>query len=599
MKTIRLEQPKKLDLPKFDLAGVNAEFKQLTVSLGLLGLPKFDADLSDYSRFDVKTIVRATITHRATNKWQQPDKSNQSLRRRKTVLGWYDNESRLKNLDLAGVRKTLACNRIGYEIGYKVLRRLKNPKSLNIQFGPGESFNSAKGDTSLLAKLEPIHHSVSFDNLDLWVSIIVSFRGLFLPYLEFWWKNIRTKVKGSLEEFTRVKNQKDWKRAIVHEVIDSIPNYVVLGSRQAFVDKDNEEDRVIEVNPAGDVVCQKVVGSAFREVLLEYGIDLDINQTLHKGLISDKTLATIDASKASDTITLHHIKWLFPLELSIMLQRLSQKWILATTEYGAKEWTLQNKLCSMGSGFTFELLTTIFYCIGRRHTRIVYAYGDDLIVPRAVASMVVADLESAGFIINRKKTFLSGPLSESCGGYHLEDYGYITCYSLKWCNNPVEAVAAINKLGRILRDYQAKIGTDEFSCLLEKTWRNLLSKTQSLYAGPVISLEKDIPTWIENPNYKKRKKDSAILRDVFHLNLDTIEAYAWSFQRSIIEFDIVYEFKLVNEVRCPTKTKVSYKPLLYAYIKSGMRTKFEIKNHGPDQRVVVKPVLVDSEGYFI
>lgn len=67
MKTIKLINIEKSNVPKFDLEGVNAEFQELTSNLGLLGLPKFNADLSDFSRYDVKTIVRATIVHRATN----------------------------------------------------------------------------------------------------------------------------------------------------------------------------------------------------------------------------------------------------------------------------------------------------------------------------------------------------------------------------------------------------------------------------------------------------------------------------------------------------------------------------------------------------
>ena len=590
MKTIKLINIEKSNVPKFDLEGVNAEFQELTSNLGLLGLPKFNADLSDFSRYDVKTIVRATIVHRATNKWQKPDPTTKSDRRKKSIRGWYANEQRLKGLCRPGTRSTLSnAGLIGREVGYKVLRLLEQPVSL-IDFGPGESFHSKRGDTSILAKLEPENHSVSYDNLDLWVKLIITTRGLFKPYMQHW---VRMNPKHVNRNRVIGKN---WKEVIVRQVIDSLPDYIVQGSRQAFVDKDNDEDRVIEVNPLGDVVLQKVLGNAFRKVLVEYGIDLDNNQQLHRDLISDKSLATIDASKASDTITAAHIQWLLPPKLYKIIIQLSQKFILATTEDNCKEWVVQEKLCSMGSGFTFELLTLMFYSIGRIHTDQCWAYGDDLIVPRSVAPRVVESLELAGFIINRKKTFLDGPLSESCGAFHLETYGYITCYGQTYCNNPVEAVAAINKLGRVLRDYKENFGNDDFTVILEKSHRKLLSITNPAFLGPVTS-RTDIPTWVEDSNYLKRQKKSSVMRACRSSNMEYIEGIALNYQMKIEDYTLLLEFSLRNKVRLPPKQKIKYQALIYAYIKSNRRTKFEIKDRNP--QVLIKLRLVDRDGFFV
>lgn len=591
MKTNQLNQIEKSSIPHFDVERINAEFEKLTARLGLFGLPKFDADLSDNSKYDVKTIVRATITHRATNKWQRPDAATSHARRIKSIESWYHNEQRLSNLYQSGSIFTLhSAGLISREIGHKVLRYLRRPLNL-IEFGPGESYHSRRGDTSVLAKLEPENHSVSYDNLDLWVSLIVTTRGLFRPYLQKWVRMNPKKVNRN-----RLLGG-DWKRTIVLQVIESIPEYVVYGSRQAFVDKDNDEDRVIEVNPLGDVVLQKVVGNAFRKVLLEYGIDLDENQELHKNLISDKTLATIDASKASDTITPWHIKWLLPTELTKIILQLSQEYILATSEDGrSKVWTRQYKLCSMGSGFTFELLTLMFYSIGRIHTSFCYAYGDDLIVPRAHAQDVVESLESVGFIINRKKTFLKGPISESCGAFHVYGFGYITCYSLKFCSNPVEAVATVNKLRRILVDYTSAFGQDEFSDVLLNTHKTLLSHINPVYLGPV-SKKTDIPTWVEDANYVYRKKRSSIMRQCFKSNIETLEKIASDFQTQINDYCLVLEFTLTNKVRLRPKSRVRYESLIFAYIHAGRRTKFEIKDRCPDTSIKLR--CIDNDGFFV
>jgi hypothetical protein len=89
------------------------------------------------------------------------------------------------------------------------------------------------------------------------------------------------------------------------------------------------------------------------------------------------------------------------------------------------KWHLLEKFSSMGNGFTFELETLIFLCLilavdetGQKleSGRNVFTYGDDIICPTEYSEAVISALKFSGFSLNMKKSFVSGPFRESCGG---------------------------------------------------------------------------------------------------------------------------------------------------------------------------------------
>lgn len=154
------------------------------------------------------------------------------------------------------------------------------------------------------------------------------------------------------------------------------------------------------------------------------------NQLLaREGSISG-ALATLDLSEASDRVSIRHVWNIFRCHRRLF-RRL---WACRSqhAEVPGKGIVRLAKFASMGSALTFPLeamvfTTTVFLgverALGRRLTSEdidnlrgqVRVYGDDIIVPSALAPSVVGTLEAIGFRVNRAKSFWTGMFRESCG----------------------------------------------------------------------------------------------------------------------------------------------------------------------------------------
>lgn len=245
-----------------------------------------------------------------------------------------------------------------------------------------------------------------------------------------------------------------WQRAVLKEYPERSALRYVRGNRFTTVPKDATKLRGICVEPGGNVWAQLGVGSYLRRRLkFTAGIDLNHGQDLHAKMAQEgsvkQTRATIDLSNASDTICSKLVElclarspewYLLLLSLRSPMTRVNGKWV----------WL--EKFSSMGNGFTFELETIVFYAIslvasGRPFgDPDVKVYGDDIIVPTERAADVVSALRFFGFTPNPKKTFLSGPFRESCGG----DFFLGTCvtpvYLKKDPKQPSEWISLANGL---------------------------------------------------------------------------------------------------------------------------------------------------------
>lgn len=247
------------------------------------------------------------------------------------------------------------------------------------------------------------------------------------PYLRYWddkWNSIHNDRGGSLN--------------------------LVRGNRFTSVPKDSTKNRGICIEPALNLWFQLSVGSIIRRKLKQKrDICLDSGQEVHRRLAClasrDGTLATLDLSNASDTISRNLVRLLLPSDWFSLLDDLRSPFT-----YVEGAWHRLEKFSSMGNGFTFELETLIFYSICRAITgsEDVWCYGDDMIIPTEFFGDVVAALEFFGFEVNRTKSFGSGPFRESCGG----DFFFGTVvrpYYLKEApNGPEDWIAVANGLYR-------------------------------------------------------------------------------------------------------------------------------------------------------
>lgn len=199
---------------------------------------------------------------------------------------------------------------------------------------------------------------------------------------------------------------------------------IVAGNRIVTVPKNYKTDRTIAIEPCMNMYVQKGIGALMRRRLKAAGCDLD-DQTRNQRLAMvgslTNRLATIDLSMASDTVSRVFVqKFIRPDWLEALEQSRSPFGVLPSGEK-----TFYQKFSSMGNGYTFELESLIFYSLALAHTLLsgeevnrVSVYGDDIILPSAVAESFVGLLLDVGFRTNAKKSYWTSPFRESCGKHY-------------------------------------------------------------------------------------------------------------------------------------------------------------------------------------
>lgn len=197
---------------------------------------------------------------------------------------------------------------------------------------------------------------------------------------------------------------------------------VVRGSKLTFVPKNFMTERPICIEPSINGFLQLGLGSQLKGVLLTQGCNLfdqSRNQRLAK-LAAQEKLCTIDLKSASDTIAYNVVAHLLPYDWFSALDLVRSP---CYTPDGGKTWQELSKFSSMGNGYTFELESMIFYALALSvceylgiPTTYVGVYGDDIIVPDAVARLLIEILSKCGFSINKEKSFFGeSRFFESCG----------------------------------------------------------------------------------------------------------------------------------------------------------------------------------------
>lgn len=200
---------------------------------------------------------------------------------------------------------------------------------------------------------------------------------------------------------------------------------VVPGNKIECVPKNYKQHRPIAKEPCMNMYVQKGFGTLIRRRLRRVGIDLSTQQTnqdlAHLGSVTG-AFATVDLSMASDTISLELVRLLLPTAWLTALEMCrSTQGVLPS---GKKVY--YRKFSSMGNGYTFELETLIFLGLALAtcetygvSSALVAVYGDDIVVPSAVATPFMDLLRFCGFTPNEKKTFVDGDFRESCGKHFL------------------------------------------------------------------------------------------------------------------------------------------------------------------------------------
>lgn len=234
---------------------------------------------------------------------------------------------------------------------------------------------------------------------------------------------------------------------------------IVHGSRFSTVPKNNEKVRPINIEPFANILSQKQVGNGIRQLLkTTVGIDLDTLALEHRKRIKDPSVATIDLSDASDSVSIELVKFLFPGWFFTLLEDRRSHMVLGPDE----NFHLTKKISSMGNGFTFELMTLILTAICRTLDPNSSVFGDDIVIDKNKAHLLISLLTEVGFKVNKEKSFTSGPFRESCGANWHDSFGYLRSYDFIYPKNIHDCVVIYNKAHHLARSgLEAFIGLEQ------------------------------------------------------------------------------------------------------------------------------------------
>lgn len=275
------------------------------------------------------------------------------------------------------------------------------------------------------------------------------------------------------------------------ELSPSLALCCVGGNEFFTVPKKTDIDRACCKEPDINMYLQKGVGNHIRRALKRFRIDLDDqSRNQHLAYIGsrDGTLATLDLSSASDSVTLGLIEMLFPPSWTVVLKDLRSpvtrfKRHVADKEY---ETHVNEMLSSMGNGFTFEVESLVFYVLARavayfRGERFsnLSVYGDDIICPSSMYEDLVWVLSKVGFTVNTAKSFATGPFRESCGGHYHHGEDVTPFYLRKPVTHLTDLILLLNGIRKWSND-----GTRVLDPALESFWfRHSVFVPKSLWGG--------------------------------------------------------------------------------------------------------------------
>jgi hypothetical protein len=272
---------------------------------------------------------------------------------------------------------------------------------------------------------------------------------------------------------------------------------VVPGNKVITVPKNRKTDRCIAIEPDMNIYVQKGFGSVLRRRLLSWSIDLNDqrpNQVAAYIGSSNGSLATIDLSMASDTISRSVVEALLP---PLWVTALEQ--CRSTHGFFEDKLVCYQKFSSMGNGFTFELESLIFASLARavyRYLKIEgrpLVYGDDIVVATQAVDLLLDVLSLCGFTVNPDKSYWEGPFRESCGKHYYEEVDVTPFYVRRPMQDIADVLLNHNNLVRWIR--QGDLDREPFRPLLE--WMKSL-----------------VPRWLQKTSVPDGIGDFAFIGDV-------------------------------------------------------------------------------------
>jgi len=280
-----------------------------------------------------------------------------------------------------------------------------------------------------------------------------------------------------------VTSQPQWARSIADSeeygfwpILRASDFDLVPGNRVTFVPKTAVVDRAIAIEPLMNIYAQLGIGALMRRKLNRFGIDLsDQTPNQRAALLGSKdgSLATIDLSSASDTVSKELVRLLLPDRWHFLLDLCRSK-----VGFLDEQWFKYEKFSSMGNGYTFELETLIFWSLATSvctslnvEADEVLTYGDDIVVPVAAYDLLKRVLTFCGFSFNELKSFRMGPFRESCGKDYFNGIDVRPFFQKELPNEIEDLFRLANGLRMLAHRRSDLSGCD---CRLRNAWDSVL-----------------------------------------------------------------------------------------------------------------------------
>lgn len=414
---------------------------------------------------------------RYQKKMESPDSSLILSRKETCWDNWLANDARLPNIRLP--------SSAWYQARLLLHRWLKDWKPGSLEFTTGSEFIATRGKNSLEAKLSVSPWTCTRSNFDAFCVVTYRHKGLkraarqryqnhvsklgldFKKADQFLWNAFKNCVNPGYEIF----------KAKLLSIVT-----FVEGSRFSTVPKNNEKDRPINIEPLANVLLQRMVGNGIRASLKKHvNVDLESLQDTHRVRIADLTVATIDLSNASDSVSISLCEFLLPPRILSAIKSCRSDMVLGLDG----SYHLTKKVSSMGNGFTFELMTVILTALGKVFDENASVYGDDIIIRRDAAPSLIDCLVEVGFEVNKDKSFIKGPFRESCGANWHHEYGYIKSFDFKYPHNIHDCIVLYNKVV-----FLAKVGLyPSFSSLETALRRTIIPALRGTWVKPSYGID--------------------------------------------------------------------------------------------------------------
>lgn len=255
-----------------------------------------------------------------------------------------------------------------------------------------------------------------------------------------------------------------------------------------LVPKDARGPRIISAEPMENQWVQQGIRSYMYAVIekspLTAGLvnftDQTVNQRMAYAASVTRNWATLDLKEASDRVTCDLVERLFR-GVPALLRDFAISRSEATRLPDGQVLPLV-KFAPMGSALCFPVLAmTIWSLLVARFielgwskdqaSRLVFVYGDDVIVPSIVASEAIEVLERYLLLVNRDKSFIDSRFAESCGGDYF-DGNDVSPKRLRSCpKNKVlgpEAQASLVEVGNELHQLGYDLAAEELYRVVEE-----------------------------------------------------------------------------------------------------------------------------------